>query len=48
VAYKVAAEFGDQFLNQVRASEGIIGRLVTENLYFNHLKPIFIDKNLST
>ena len=47
VAYKVAAEFGDQFLNQVRASEGIISQLVTENLYFNHLKPIFIDKSLS-
>ena len=46
VAYKVAAEFGDQFLKQVRASEKIIGRLVTENLYLNHLKPIFIDKNL--
>ena len=46
VAYKVAAEYGDQFLNLVRQNEGIIGELVTENLYLNHIKPIFIEESL--
>ena len=42
VAYKVAAEFGDGFLKMVKNNEEIIGKLVTENIYLNHIKPIFI------
>ena len=48
VAYKIAAETGDQFIELVRTNEGVIGKLVTDNLYLNHLKPIYIDQNLST
>jgi len=47
VAYKIAAEFGDQFLQLVKNNEEIIGNLVTENLYINHIKPIFIGNELS-
>jgi hypothetical protein len=47
VAYKVAAEFGDSFLQLVNENEKIIGQFVTENIYYNHIKPIFIGKALS-
>ena len=47
VAYKVAAELGDEFLHLVKNNEEIIGNLVTENIYINHMKPIFIGNKLS-
>ncbi len=43
VGYKIAAEFGDAFLRLVRMNERFIAPLVTENLYNNHIKPLFID-----
>lgn len=43
VGYKIAAELGDDFLSQVRRNEKFIGPLVTENIYDNHIKPLFID-----
>ena len=41
VAYKVAAELGDRYLDALTANEAVVARHVTENLYERHLKPIF-------
>jgi hypothetical protein len=41
VAYKVAAELGDRYLNALATNEAIVARHVTENLYERHLVPIF-------
>jgi len=43
VGYKVAAEMGTEFTDAVSECEGIIGPMVTENIYQRHIKPIFID-----
>jgi hypothetical protein len=43
VGYKVAAEMGAEFTDAVSECEGIIGPMVTENIYQKHIKPIFID-----
>jgi hypothetical protein len=47
VAYKVAAEFGDHFFQLVKNNEEIISQFVTENIYINHIKPIFIGDKIS-
>lgn len=47
VAYKVAAEFGEGFLQLVKNNEEVIGKLVTENIYINHIKQIFIGDKIS-
>ena len=41
VAYKVAAELGTRYLDALSASETVVARHVTENLYVRHLKPLF-------
>ncbi len=41
VAYKVAAELGTRYLDALSASETVVARHVTENLYARHLKPLF-------
>lgn len=46
VAYKVAAESGNQFLNLVKDNKNIIGPLVTENILNNHIDPIFSGKKI--
>ncbi|MBS0000737.1 MAG: hypothetical protein KFF73_17275 [Cyclobacteriaceae bacterium] len=43
VGYKVAAEFGDEFLHLLDENEKFIAPLVTENLFANHIRPLFID-----
>jgi hypothetical protein len=43
VGYKVASEIGTEFADAVSECEGIIGPMVTENIYQKHIKPIFID-----
>jgi len=43
VAYKIAAEMGDEFLNALEKYEETIAENVTENIYERHIKPIFID-----
>jgi len=43
VAYKIAAEMGDDFLNALKKHEQIIAQNVTENIYKRHIKPIFIE-----
>jgi hypothetical protein len=41
VGYKVAAQFGDDYLNMVRRHEVVIGARVTENIYTRHMKRMF-------
>ncbi len=41
VAYKVAAELGDRYLNALQKNEAVVAKHVTANLYERHLKPIF-------
>jgi tagaturonate epimerase len=41
IAFKVAAEMGERFLQALEANEAVIGRNVTENLLERHIKPIF-------
>jgi hypothetical protein len=41
VGYKVAAELGARYLNALAASEKVVAKHVTENLYERHLLPIF-------
>ena len=42
VGYKVAAEKGPAFLDALRVHEAIVGRLVTDNLFENHIRPLFV------
>ena len=41
IAFKVAAEMGERFLQALDANEPVIARNVTENLLERHIKPIF-------
>lgn len=42
VGYKIAAQFGNRYLDALKACERSISRNVTANLYERHLKPIFL------
>ena len=42
VGYKVAAEKGSRYLQAVDANRAIVGRLVTENLFEKHIRPLFV------
>ena len=42
VAYKIAAEYGDDYLELVRRNKGVIAHHVSTNLYERHLKPLFL------
>jgi tagaturonate epimerase len=41
VAYKVAAETGEVYINMLRKHKGIIGQQVTENIYRRHFGRLF-------
>lgn len=41
VAYKVAAELGDRYLEALAANQKVVAKHVTDNLYVRHLKPLF-------
>ena len=41
VGYKIAAEFGDKYLNALEANKKIVAKNVTENILERHLKIIF-------
>jgi hypothetical protein len=41
IAFRVAAEMGDRFLEVVKANEATVARNVTENLWDRHIRPIF-------
>lgn len=42
VGYKIAASFGEKYLDLLEASEPAISRNVTANLYERHLKPLLL------
>ncbi len=42
IAYKVAAEMGDTYLNALESHETVIAGNVTDNLFERHLKPLFM------
>jgi hypothetical protein len=41
IAFRVAAEMGDRFLEVVKANETTVARNVMENLWDRHIRPIF-------
>jgi hypothetical protein len=43
IAYKIAAEMGQRFLDALDEYEDIIAQNVTENIYERHIKPIFVE-----
>jgi hypothetical protein len=43
VAYKIAAEMGDDYLGALEKHKKVIAEQVTKNIYQRHIKPIFID-----
>lgn len=47
VAYKVAAELGETYLDMVRTHEEVVGDQVAINLYRRHIRRLFIDKTKS-
>jgi hypothetical protein len=42
LAYKLAAEMGDDFLHLLDRSSEFVGKNVTENLFRRHIKPLFL------
>jgi len=42
VSFKVAAKFGDRYLNALRKHEAFVARNVTENLFDRHMKPLLL------
>jgi len=47
LAYKIAAEMGERYLNALAKYEDIIAENVTENIYDRHIKPLFIGADKS-
>ena len=47
LAYKIAAEMGERYLNALAKYEEIIAENVTENIYDRHIKPLFIGADKS-
>jgi len=43
IAYKIAAEMGQRYLNALAKYEDTIAPNVTDNIYERHIKPIFMD-----
>ena len=43
LAYKIAAEMGDEFINALEEHEDTIAPCVTENIYQRHIKPLFVE-----
>ncbi len=41
VAYKIAAEMGDRYLDALRENADVVGKNVTENIYRRHILPLF-------
>jgi len=42
IAYKIAAEMGQRYLDALAEYEDIIAQNVTDNIYDRHIKPIFM------
>ncbi len=45
VAYKIAAEFGERYLEALHRYEAVIARNVTTNIFERHIQPIFLPQN---
>ena len=43
VAFKIAAEMGDDFREALAASHEATGKLVTDNLFERHIRPLFLE-----
>ena len=43
VAFKVAAELGDEYRSALDSAREIAGKCVTENLFDRHIRPLFVD-----
>ena len=44
VSFKVAAKFGDRYLNALKKHEAIIAKNVTGNLFERHMRPLLLGK----
>jgi len=42
VGYKVAAEYGDLYLNAVKSNADLVGKQVVENLFERHIRRLFL------
>jgi hypothetical protein len=42
VGYKVAAEYGKEYTDALKANKEIVGNCVTENIYDRHIKRLFV------
>lgn len=42
VAFRIAAEFGEEFRSTLDAALGAVGRRVTDNLFERHIRPLFL------
>ncbi len=42
VGYKVAAEFGDTYLQALKEHSDIVGKHVSSNLFEKHITPLFL------
>jgi tagaturonate epimerase len=42
VAFRVAAEMGDEWTGALQAAQEVAGRCVTENLFDRHIRPLFL------
>jgi len=47
VGYRIAAEFGEKYLDLLRACEKEISRNVITNLFDRHLKPLFLEQDVT-
>lgn len=43
VAFKVAAQAGNRYLDLLEANEEIVAKQVTDNIYLRHMRPLFIN-----
>lgn len=42
VSFKIASTMGQRYLDLLEANEDVIARNVTDNLYFRHIRPVFL------
>ena len=42
VAFKVAAEMGDEYRQTLRSAAETVDRCVTDNLFERHIRPLFL------
>ena len=43
VGYKIASKLGKEYLSALRINEKVISKNVTENIFYRHIKPLFLD-----